>query len=337
MAQTSLAWYWCDSVSAVRQGDAVSCKTWCFQPAYRCPHLLHVTESRWLTTSCSEASFRSSTVGFTLFGGNDAIGSFSIASRVVSAAQWRIAQPLPSTQEVRAGTVSGKSHISAAISATPSASVLRTNEPCHGWRQHNQSCSLHGWPPNLFPHHAVWRPPEWRSRALGWWFAGCILGARKLGMTLPMADGSGQQMLTLLNSVNRSVCWARPAAVKIGLQRRQMASGQEAGRTMWRRTRVHVAALETAWMMPNHSCFPRFHNDWRCRRKERRSRPCSAPAPFLQRELPRDAATAERMGLKSTIPPLSVALHPLPSGSSQQVAECGFQPASRRVVMTAAR
>ena len=32
--------------------------------------------------------------------------------------------------------------------------------------------------------------------------------------------------------------------------------------------------------MPNHSCLPRFHNDWRCTRKERRSRPRSAPPPF---------------------------------------------------------
>ena len=161
-----------------------------------------------------------------------------------------------------------------------------------------------------------------------------------------MAAGFGQQMLTLLNVVDRSVCWTSPDAVKIGLDLIRCAAtatwrqGKKAGRTMWR-TRVHVAALETAWMMPNRSSFPRLHNDWRCKRKERRSRPCSAPAPFqcsaaCHRELLGDAATG-RMGLKSTISPLPVALHSLPSGSSQHVAVCGFQPASRRVVMTAAK
>ena len=73
VAQTSLAWYWCNAVGA-----------W----GARCPHLLQVTESRCSTMSCSEACFRSAIVGFTLFGGgNDATGSFSIASRVVSAAR----------------------------------------------------------------------------------------------------------------------------------------------------------------------------------------------------------------------------------------------------------
>ena len=65
--------------------------------------------------------------------------------------------------------------------------------------------------------------------------------------------------------------------------------------------------------------------------------PFQCCAARLQIELLSDAAKAERMGLKSTSFPSSIMFHSLPSGSSQDVAECGFQPASRRVVMTAAR
>ena len=107
-------------------------------------------------------------------------------------------------------------------------------------------------------------------------------------------------------------------------------------------TRVQVDVLETAWIIPYHSCLPRFQWIWRCSFRERRSRPCSDPVPFqcsvarLHNELLRDAATAERIGLRSIVVPLAVAFHSSPSGSSQQAAVSGCQPASNKVVMTAA-
>ena len=133
----------------------------------RCPHLLQVTESRCSTTSCSEACFKSAIVSFTHFGGgSDATGSFSIASRVVSAVRWRIAQLLPSTQEVRAGTVSGNSQNYAAVSATPSASVFKPMN--HAMVASTCSILLSSWPPRGPQCHAVRQTHEWHSRDLGW-------------------------------------------------------------------------------------------------------------------------------------------------------------------------
>ena len=103
------------------------------------------SRARWclLTSSRVSRSRRSA--------GRETIGSVPIASKVVSAARWRMAQLLPSMQEVRAGTVSGWPQRSGAISATPSANVFRPKYHAR-WRS------------NGLPRPAGRRPHGWLPR-----------------------------------------------------------------------------------------------------------------------------------------------------------------------------
>ena len=98
VAQSSLAFDGSHTVGAICHNDAVAVVAGRLQRAMCVARSGGTRRSR---TSCSVVRLKSSRAGPSRRGRRlgEASGSFSIASKMVSAAQWRMAQLLPSTQE----------------------------------------------------------------------------------------------------------------------------------------------------------------------------------------------------------------------------------------------
>ena len=181
-----------DALGSIWQGDTLLHTALGFQPSFQksgatgCPLPTPVVGDRIevFHNIMLRSVFQVSHRGFHSLRGKATTpqGSFSIASRVVRAARWRMAQLLPSTHEVRAGTVSGNSQNSAAASATPSARVFRPM---------NQSLDASAWVnlalfvavhPNAPRYHVVRRHSECGSEIL--------VGVRGPASPLPAGVGN---------------------------------------------------------------------------------------------------------------------------------------------------